>query len=204
VVCVEEPVDCSRFDAAAGAASDDPADRKSEQPLLVWAGNPFSQSELVALADVLAAVHAVRPFSLIVISGQRRPALPLSIPWEWRPFSPAAEREIIPRAWAGVCHLGDDAFAASKGCYKTKTYMAAGTVPIVSDVGHARKVLTAAGAGTLVPGNDAKVWREALLEALSSREHAGREGARARAYAREAFAFDRIAACWAAALKRLP
>ena len=204
VVCIDEPVDSSRFDAVAGAAADDPAGRKAEQPLVVWAGNPFSQCELFALSDILAAVHAVRPFSFVVISGQRRPTLPLSIPWEWRPFSSAVESDVIPRAWAGLCHLGDDAFAAAKGCYKVKTYMAAGTVPIVSDVGHARTVVRAAGAGTLVSGNDAVRWKQALLDALSSREHAGREGARARAYAREAFAFDRIADCWAEALEQLP
>lgn len=204
VACIEEPVDCSRFDGPGGATAGDPAARKSEEPLLVWAGNPFSQRELVELADVLAAVHAVRPFSLVVISGQRRPSLTLSIPWEWRPWSPAVEEDVIPRAWAGFCHLGDDAFSAAKGCYKTKIYMAAGTVPVVSDVGHARTVLSAAGAGTLVEDNDAVRWREALLAALSSREHAGREGARVRAHARQAFAFDRIAACWAESLERLP
>lgn len=203
VACIEEPVDASRFDVASAGAAGETAERKSETPLLVWAGNPFSQRELFELADVLAAVHAVRPFSLVVISGQQRPALPLSIPWEWRPWSPIVEQEVIPRAWAGLCHLGADAFSAAKGCYKVKTYMAAGTVPVVSDVGHARTVLTAAAAGTLVPGNEPARWREALLAALASREDAVREGDRVRAYAREAFAFDHVAACWAEWLERL-
>jgi len=195
VFSIEEPVDSGRFAAAAG--------RKADAPTLVWAGSPFRQRELVEMRDVLAAVHRVRPFEMTVLSGYRRPDLPLSIPWNWVPFSPAHEQEWIPRAWAGVCRLNADAYDAAKGCYKTKVYMAAGTVPVATDVGHARTVLHAAGAGRLIRENDDRQWIDALVELLSSREAAIAEGARCREFARDAFAYERIAADWAEAIHQV-
>jgi len=192
VFSIEEPVDCSRFDA--GVAE------KAEVPTLVWAGSPFSQAELVQMRDILTAVYGVRPFDLIVVSGFRKPALALPIPWRWVPFSPANEQEFIPRAWAGFCRLGTDAYAAAKGCYKTKVYMAAGTVPVVTDIGHARQVLNAAGAGVLIKDNDARQWIDTLVQLLSSRDGAIREGGKVRAFAREHFAYEPIAAHWAEAI----
>jgi glycosyltransferase involved in cell wall biosynthesis len=195
VFAIEEPVDCSRFDATAA--------EKADVPTLVWAGSPFSQAELVAMRDVLAAVHRVRPFDLVVLSGDRKPALSLAIPWSWVPFSPANEQEFIPRAWAGFCRLETDDYATAKGCYKTKVYMAAGTVPVVTDIGHARQVVNAAGAGILIKENGAQQWIDTLVQLLSSRDTAILEGGRARAFARERFAYDRIAADWAGAIHKV-
>lgn len=195
VFAIEEPVECGRFDATATA--------KADVPTLVWAGSPFSQGELVRLRDILVAVHRTLPFDLIVLSGYRKPALALPIPWRWVPFSPAAEQEWTARAWAGVCWLENDDYGAAKGCYKTKTYMAAGTVPVVSDIGHARTVLQAAGAGRLIRNNDARQWADSLLQLLSSREAAIGEGAKCREFARVRFAYDRIAADWADAIHKV-
>ena len=195
VFAIEEPVQCGRFDATATA--------KADVPTLVWAGSPFSQDELVQMRDILAAVHRVRPFDLIVLSGYRKPSLSLSIPWRWVPFSPASEQEWIPRAWAGFCRLETDAYGAAKGCYKTKTYMAAGTVPVVTDVGHARTVVHAAGAGRLIQENDVRRWTDSLVQLLSSRDTAIAEGARCRDFARVQFAYDRIAADWADAIHKV-
>ena len=195
VFAIEEPVDCSRFDAA--------ATEKADVPTLVWAGSPFSQAELVGMRDILAAVHGVRPFDLIVLSGDRKPALSLPIPWRWVPFSPANEQEFIPRAWAGFSRLGTDDYASAKGCYKTKVYMAAGTAPVVTDIGHARQVLRAAGAGFLIKENDARQWIDTLVQLLSSRDMAIREGGRARDFAREQFAYGSIAADWAGAIQKV-
>ena len=195
VFAIEEPVDCGRFDDAAA--------EKADVPTLVWAGSPFSQGELVQMRDILVAVHRIRPFDLVVLSGYRKPDLSLPIPWRWVPFSPANEQAWIPRAWAGFCRLGTDAYGMAKGCYKTKTYMAAGTAPVVTDVGHARQVLHAAGAGFLIGENDPQRWIDTLVHLLSSRETATREGATAREFARRRFAYDRIAADWAEALQGL-
>jgi glycosyltransferase involved in cell wall biosynthesis len=189
IVAIEEPVDCGRFGPAVA--------EKAKVPTLVWAGGPFSQSELVHMRDILAAVYRACPFQLVVLSGYKEPDLPLTIPWTWVPYSPANEQEIIPKAWAGFCWLGDDTYASAKGCYKTKTYMAAGTAPVVTDVGHARQVLNAAGAGFLIADNNAQQWIDTLVHLLSSREEAVLEGVKARAFARDAFAYDRIAAEWA-------
>jgi glycosyltransferase involved in cell wall biosynthesis len=192
VFAIEEPVDCGRFDSSAM--------EKAEKPTLVWAGGPFSQSELVQMRDILAVVHRVRPFDLVVLSGYRKPALSLPMPWRWVPFSPANEQEFIPRAWAGFCRLETDAYGSAKGCYKTKTYMAAGTAPVVTDIGHAGQVLHAAGAGFLVGDNDVQEWIDTLVRVLSSRDDAIREGVRVREFARRQFAYDRIAAEWAASI----
>ena len=195
VFAIEEPVDCSRFDASAV--------EKAEVPTLVWAGSPFSQAELVQMRDILTAVYGVRPFDLVVLTGDRKPALSLPIPWRWVPFSPANEQEFIPRAWAGFCRLGTDAYAAAKGCYKTKVYMAAGTVPVVTDIGHARQVVRAAGAGFLIKDNDARQWIDTLVQLLTSRDTAILEGGRARDFAREQFAYGSIAADWAGAIAKV-
>jgi glycosyltransferase involved in cell wall biosynthesis len=195
VFAIEEPVDCSRFVSSTTA--------KADVPTLVWAGSPFSQAELVEMRDILAAVHRVRPFELIVLSGYRKPAVSLPIPWRWVPFSPANEQHMIPLAWAGFCRLATDDYGSAKGCYKTKTYMAAGTVPVVTDIGHARQVVRAAGAGFLIAENDSRKWIDTLVSLLSSREESIREGAKVREFAREQFAYDRIAAEWAAAISRV-
>ena len=195
VFAIEEPVDCSRFDANAV--------EKAEVPTLVWAGSPFSQAELVQMRDILTAVYRVRPFDLVVLSGDRKPALSLPIPWRWVPFSPANEQKCIPRAWAGFCRLGTDAYAAAKGCYKTKVYMAAGTVPVVTDIGHARQIVRAAGAGFLIKDNDPRQWIDMLVQLLTSRDTAIREGGRARDFAREQFAYGSIAADWAGAIAKV-
>jgi glycosyltransferase involved in cell wall biosynthesis len=155
------------------------------------------------MRDILAAVHGVRPFDLIVLSGDRKPALSLPIPWRWVPFSPANEQEFIPRAWAGFCRLGTDDYASAKGCYKTKVYMAAGTAPVVTEIGHARQVLRAAGAGFLIKDNDTRQWIDTLVQLLSSRDMAIREGGRARDFAREQFAYGSIAADWAGAIQKV-
>lgn len=195
VFAIEEPVDCGRFDATVAA--------KVDMPTLVWAGSPFSQSELVQMRDILAAVYRVRPFELIVISGYRKPDLALPIPWKWVPFSPANEQAFIPSAWAGFCRLAIDAYGSAKGCYKTKTYMAAGTTPVVTDIGHARRVLHAAGAGLLIGDNDERQWIDALVQVLSSRDVAIREGAKARDFARRHFAYGHIAAAWAESIRQV-
>lgn len=195
VFAIEEPVDCGRFEAI--------ATEKADVPTLVWAGSPFSQAELVGMRDILAAVHRLRPFDLIVLSGDRKPALSLPIPWRWVAFSPANEQEFIPHAWVGFCRLGTDAYAAAKGCYKTKVYMAAGTVPVVTDIGHARQVLRTAGTGFLIKDNDPRQWIDTLVQLLASRDAAIREGGKARAFAREQFAYDSIAADWAKAIQKV-
>ena len=194
VFAIEEPVDCSRFDASAV--------EKAEVPTLVWAGSPFSQAELFQMRDILTAVYGVRPFDLVVLTGDRKPALSLPIPWRWVPFSPAKEQKYITRAWAGFCRLGTDDYATAKGCYKTKVYMAAGTVPVVTDIGHARQVVRAAGAGFLIKDNDARQWIDTLVQLLTSRDTAILEGGRARDFAREQFAYGSIAADWAGAIAK--
>jgi glycosyltransferase involved in cell wall biosynthesis len=192
VICIEEPVDADRFNTAAGS--------KADVPTLVWAGHLYSHSELEAIRDILAEVHSSVPFKLYVLSGYRKPRVRLDIPWEWIPFSPANEQRIIPQAWAGFCFLQDDDYSLCKGCYKMKTYMTAGTVPVVTNAGHAHQVLTAAGTGMLVNGNARAAWKAALLASLTSRDEAIRGGEAARRYAQTHFDFQTIAASWADAI----
>jgi len=194
VICIEEPVDAYRFNASAGI--------KADTPTLVWAGNPYGHGELEAIRDILTEVYSTLPFKLYVLSGYRKPQVRLDIPWEWIPFSPANEQRIIPQAWAGFCFLRDDDYSSCKGCYKMKTYMTAGTVPIVTNTGHAHQVLTAAGTGTLVNGNAHGAWKEALLASLASRDEAVRGGEVARRYAQTHFDFSTIAASWADAIQQ--
>jgi glycosyltransferase involved in cell wall biosynthesis len=64
-------------------------------------------------------------------------------------------------------------------------------------------VLDAAGAGFLIKDNDAQKWIDALVQLLSSRDWAVREGGKVRAFAREQFAYDPIAAHWAEAIHKV-
>jgi glycosyltransferase involved in cell wall biosynthesis len=81
--------------------------------------------------------------------------------------------------------------------------MAAGTAPVVTDIGHARQVLRAAGAGFLIKENEARQWIDTLVQLLTSRDMAIREGGRARDFAREQFAYGSIAADWAGAIQKV-
>lgn len=193
VRCIEEPVNTSRFTAA--------GEQKAEAPTLVWAGNPYSHRELEAIRDILKDVYDVVPFKLHVLSGYQKPRVRLDIPWDWIPFSPANEQRIIPTAWAGFCFLRDDDYSACKGCYKMKTYMSAGTVPVVTNIGHARQVLTKAGTGILVDDNATEAWKAALIGCLRSRDEAVRGGQAARRYAEVNFGFPKIADAWAEVIR---
>jgi len=194
IACIEEPVDARRFDGFTGD--------KAATPTLVWAGNPHSQRELVALRDILAEVHRVVPFSFYVLSGYRKPQVQLDFPWQWFPFSPLNEQRIIPKAWAGLCFLSDDDYSLCKGCYKMKTYMSAGTMPVVTNAGHARQVLTDAATGMLVNVNTPTAWKSAILASLTSRDEAVRSGETARRYAETHFDFPSIAAAWSAVIQQ--
>ena len=81
--------------------------------------------------------------------------------------------------------------------------MAAGTAPVVTDIGHARQVLRAAGAGFLIKENDTRQWIDTLVQLLTSRDMAIREGGRVRDFAREQFAYGAIAADWAGAIQKV-
>jgi glycosyltransferase involved in cell wall biosynthesis len=68
---------------------------------------------------------------------------------------------------------------------KVLEYMAAGTCPVVSDVGDARQTLGGGERGVLVPPADAGALAYAIRGLASDREHARRLGRRAREWVRE-------------------
>jgi glycosyltransferase involved in cell wall biosynthesis len=63
--------------------------------------------------------------------------------------------------------------------------MAAGTCPVVSEVGDARQTLGGGKRGVLVPPADAGALASAIQGLASDREHARRLGRRAREWVRE-------------------
>jgi hypothetical protein len=63
--------------------------------------------------------------------------------------------------------------------------------------------LHAARAGFLIKENDPRQWIDMLVQLLSSRDTAIREGGRVRDFARERFAYGSIAADWAGALQKV-
>jgi glycosyltransferase involved in cell wall biosynthesis len=67
---------------------------------------------------------------------------------------------------------------------KVLEYMAAGTCPVVSDVGDARQTLGGGERGVLVPAADAGALASAIRGLASDREHARRLGRRAREWVR--------------------
>jgi glycosyltransferase involved in cell wall biosynthesis len=67
---------------------------------------------------------------------------------------------------------------------KVLEYMAAGTCPVVSDVGEARQTLGGGERGVLVPAADAGALASAIRGLASDREHARRLGRRGREWVR--------------------
>lgn len=150
----------------------------TEQPKVVWTGNPANLKEIPNVRTLLAEVYSQRPFNFTVISGSERPLLDLPIPWSWFPYDALKEAERISGACAGLAPLEDTPYARCKDVYKVKTYMACGVPPIATAIGNNLDVIQDGKTGYLV--STTEEWEARLLELVSNPEKPKMMGAAAR------------------------
>lgn len=192
VLVLEEPIDVGRFKPA-------PVTSTSDLPFLVWTGHVASMADLKQYAAVLERVYARHPFKLRIISGQHQPALAASFPWEWFPFDPRREAELLSGAAAGLAPLEDSAYARCKGGYKVKTYLAAGLPIVASPVGHHNRLIQPGETGLLAATDDE--WVDAIVRLLTDASLARRLSAAAREAAVSKYSHEVLMPEWAGQLR---
>lgn len=193
VEVLEEPVDIERLC---------PSEESSDQgpPWLVWCGGVNNQKDLTMLSWIVEKLATHAPFRLRMIAGRRRPELSLPVPWEWRPYDYAREREDLAGAVAGLAPLQKSPYADCKGTYKVKTYMACGVPPVASPVGHALRLIRHGENGFLPASKEE--WVEVLLKLVQDATFARKMSAQARRDAVEKYSHEALMTIWASQLKQ--
>ena len=192
VLFLEEPIDVARVR---------PLEKfpPSDLPFFVWSGHVASLADLKEYATILEKVYAKHPFKLRIISGQNRPDLKASFPWEWFPYNPQREAELLSGATAGLAPLEDNAYARCKGGYKVKTYLSAGVPPVASPVGHHQRMIRSGVNGILATTEEE--WISALSQLLADPAAAQEMGRVARADAVAQYCHDALMPVWAESLR---
>jgi len=186
------PIDVLRLQAL------DPPE-PSSIPKVIWTGNPKNLKEIPNAREMLGRVFAKHPFDFVVISGCRKPALDLTIPWRWFPYDSERESERISGSCAGLAPLEDTAYARCKDVFKVKTYMACGVPPVATAIGNSLEVIRDGETGFLVDSQVA--WEERLLELVTSPRRARVMGMAARKQCVEQYSHAAIIPEWIAVLE---
>lgn len=192
VLVLEEPIDIDRVkpDSSSGDA---------DRPFFVWSGHTASLGDLKKFAGIFGRINAKYPFRMRIICGESRPRFEASFPWEWFPYDPAEESEMLAGAAAGLAPLEDSTYARCKGGYKVKTYIAAGIPVVASPVGHHSKVVESGVNGFLA--NSEAEWEQALLTLLADRDLGRRLGSAARESAVTKYSHEVLMPAWADRLR---
>jgi len=191
-VLLRAPIDVLRLQAL------DPPE-PSSIPKVIWTGNPKNLKEIPNAREMLGRVFAKHPFDFVVISGCRKPALDLTIPWRWFPYDSERESERISGSCAGLAPLEDTAYARCKDVFKVKTYMACGVPPVATAIGNSLEVIRDGETGFLVDSQVA--WEERLLELVTSPRRARVMGMAARKQCVEQYSHAAIIPEWIAVLE---
>jgi len=189
-VLLRGPIDVERLQPCSALAS---------PPKVIWTGNPANLKEIPGAMNTLAKVYAQVPFVFLVISGSVRPQLDLPIPWEWLPYDPEKEAELISGACAGLAPLQDTPYARCKDVYKVKTYMACGVPTIATGIGNNVEVIEDGKTGYLV--NTVQEWQDRLLKLVRYPELARAMGIAAREDCLRQFSHEAVIPEWVASLE---
>ena len=192
VLVLEEPIDVERLQPIH-------VQRTSELPFLVWTGHVASMADLKQYAAIFERVYAKHPFKLRIIAGHRRPALDASFPWEWFPFDPGREPELLAGTAAALAPLEDSAYARCKGGYKVKTYLAAGLPIVASPVGHHCKTIQSCENGILA--STADEWVDGIVRLLTDTSFSRKLSAAARQTAVSKYSHEVLMPEWADQLR---
>ncbi len=191
VITLEEPIDTDRLRPRSLSA-----DRP--RPLVVWGGRVWNLKKLLSLNSVLQRVYAEFPFDLRIITDARKPEIPLSIPWEWRPYDRAKEAEYSAGAVAGLAPLEDLPYNQCKGNYKIKTYMAMGVPPLTLPVGYNLHLIRHGETGFML--HSEQEWESTLRLLLKDPSFGAKVGAAARAEIVKRYSYGGLMPVWAKAL----
>lgn len=115
-----------------------PAEERTKT-VIGWIGTEINLPHIELLADVFNSLSSKLDFDVHIICS-RPPRLP-GIRMRFFPWSIASYPALIRGFDMGVMPLPASRHAEGKCCYKALQYMAAGVVPIVSDVGCNRLVV---------------------------------------------------------------
>jgi hypothetical protein len=137
-----------------------------ELPLLAINSLPHKLDEVGKLTPVLEHIYALRPFRLRIVSGDHRPNLPLSMPWEWSPYNQRNPTEGYHDVSAALVWYGDSPYDRCKGNYKVKTFMAMGIPVITNNAGYNQVLVDNQVDGFLVNGEDD--WERTILRVLDT------------------------------------
>jgi glycosyltransferase involved in cell wall biosynthesis len=192
VIVLEEPIDVDRLDP--GQAPIDP-----DRPSVIWSGRPRAFDKLLKLDNMLVRIYRDIPFRLRIITGSKKPDFPLSIPWEWLPYSREKEAERAAGAVAGLAPLTRTTYDSCKGNYKVKTYMALGVPPLTSPVGYNNHLIRHGQTGFLLDSE--REWESALRGLLTDRSLARKVGEAARSHIVRRYSYMALMPTWAEALQ---
>jgi glycosyltransferase involved in cell wall biosynthesis len=168
-----------------------PKDRRApgDKIIVGWTGSSTSQTHLEMFAPVLKKMLARRSFELHVHS-DRKPELP-DIPFQWHPWSPKNEVEVISNFDIGIMPLPDDEWSLGKCSMKALLYMSLGIPTVCSDVGMNREVIRHGESGFLASNEDE--WFECLEKLIDEESLRVKLGDAARATVIENYSMKRCA-----------
>lgn len=193
VLVLEEPIDVERVRPVASHAP-------AGLPFFVWTGHVSSIADFKEYAGILDRVYARHPFKLRIISGQNRPQLTASFPWEWFQYDRENESEYLAGAAAGLAPLNDGPYARCKGGYKVKTYLTAGVPTVASPVGHHTRMIRSGENGILA--RTPEEWESALVQLLQDPPFATRLGEAGRASSEKQYSHEVLMPVWASELQK--
>jgi glycosyltransferase involved in cell wall biosynthesis len=185
VTVLPTPLDTDRY-VPAGAAR-----RSGGLPVVGWMGTSCNLFFLPPLFDALAPLAGQVRLSVV---SDGRIDLPAGLAGECERWTPQTEIPALQALDIGLMPLTDDEYTRGKCGFKLLQYMACGAVPVASDVGFNREIITHGRDGFLA-GDTADFGRY-VADLVRDPAMRARMAARARAKVVERFGLD-------AALRRL-
>lgn len=114
-----------------------------------WMG---ASCNLFFLPEVFEALQSLSDLVRVFVVSDEPCVFPRGLPATFLTWSPAAEVECLQSMDVGLMPLTDDEYTRGKCGFKLLQYMACGAVPVASDVGFNREIVTHGRDGFLVRG----------------------------------------------------
>jgi len=161
-------------------------------PRIVWTGSAENLRHLLAsCADPLAEVFCRAPFVLRIIGASGAKTPPQVFPVEKLPYDISTEGELLSAGIVGLNWAEETEYAAKKGFYKVKSYMAAGLPTVTNSVGYLKEMITDGVTGRFV--NDSATLVDILTWLLRKPVKAKFMGENARVAAVKKFSYESLA-----------
>jgi len=160
---------------------------KNENFIVGWVCTVVNLSQLELLGDVFRKLSKVIPLEVRVISGERPNIDGVNL--KYIPWTLEGQDKEIAMFDAGVMPLPNDSKHAKGKCgYKAIQYMAAGVVPVLSDVGSNRDIVTDNETGFLI--DNIEDFYDRLKYVYDNPETAAKIGRRASEHVKNYYSVD--------------